>query len=105
MLRQVLEERHPTGLLKAGLARLQRIQDLLPAVPERRAAKRDQRRPRRAGRAGLERFAQGRQRETLRVSLGEDAEAGQRAHEAMQRRRVGRVGPASSAALLGPAAK
>ena len=88
MLRQVFEHGHPPGLLKAGLPGFERIEDLLPAVPKRRAAERDQRRSRRAGRAGLERFAQRRQGETLRIPLGEDAEASERAHETMQRWRV-----------------
>ncbi len=89
MLPQVIEHGHPPGLLEARLARLQRIDDLLPAPPKRRAAKRQQRGSGRAGSVGLERFAQGGERESLLVSLGKDPETGQRAHEPVERRRVG----------------
>ena len=40
MLAQVLKEGHAVSLVKAGVARFERIQDFLPAVPER-AAERD----------------------------------------------------------------
>ena len=87
MLSEVLEEGHAVRLVKTGVARFERVHDLLPAVPER-AAERDDRGPRRAGRTGLERLAHGSQGEALCVALGEDAQAGQRAHQPMQRRRV-----------------
>src|SRR5262249_10698400 len=78
MLTEVLEDSDAERFVEAGLAGLKRVEDLLPAAPEKIPAKRQHGLACRAGRAGLERFAKRRQREALTVALGEQAKARQR---------------------------
>ncbi len=89
MLREILEQRHPRGLLLPGLPGLQAIGKLAHHAPEMLAAEGENGGPRGSRSIALERLAERGQSEMPCRALREESQARESSHEAVQRGRVG----------------
>jgi hypothetical protein len=88
ILAEILEERHPAGVVERGLARPHGVQELAPGPPEPRRGEHEDRDPQRAGDVAAQGRAQRPQLEAAAVLLRHDAARGQRPQQPVERRFV-----------------